>query len=378
MKKYIFLAVAAAMACTASAQNNGQLHFVGADGQSRMVKASEIEKITYTGDDTNGFTHMKITVKGSDPQNIALDGVANCEFRGVGLPDTDLHLVAPTSDPMKFLTGGIWKVVDFGSLYGTTDIPYNWVHDCCKDDRLIFLENGTMGINMGATNAIYTEVKPATETTFMPDGDETFNLGYNEEGKLSIKLNGGAFPIAKLDWINKANDLTYELRDLTATTARFCAPLSANDGGLGYVLLTRESLPVADETFKLLTAHPWKAQDVGWGDGWYGGCTQFKEEVMTLGADGSFIITGDGVTYDDNGKDKDGKYYYNMTGNERWTLIDVDGVKKLSFFCGAFPIALGGKAAACFTQNVAVTSITETECILTNGDGYHIKLIPAE
>lgn len=371
MKKYIFLAVAAAMACTASAQNNGQLHFVGADGQSRMVKASEIEKITYTGDDTNGFTHMKITVKGSDPQDIALDGVANCEFRGVGLPDTDLHLVAPTSDPMKFLTGGIWKLQDIGCNYGE-DVTYGF-GAFATDDRMIFLENGKLGCNTGASNIVHCEDKNVADPTFTADGNECFHLGYNDEGKLCIKFYGGTFPIARLDIANEGIDQTYELRELTETSARFYAPFS--EGGYGLVVLSRESLPVADETFKLLTAHPWKAQYVGWKDGWYG-CTQFEDEVMTLGADGSFIITGDGVTYDDNGDG--GKYYYNMTGNERWTLIDVDGVKKLSFFCGAFPIALGGTAAACFTQNVAVTSITETECILTNGDGYHIKLITAE
>ncbi len=377
MKKYIFLAVAAAMACTASAQNNGQLHFVGADGQSRMVKASEIEKITYTGDDTNGFTHMKITVKGSDPQDIALDGVANCEFRGVGLPDTDLKIVASTSEDLKNLTSGIWKLDNVGCVYYGTETLYG-CNECAMDDRMIFLPNGKLGINTGATSQVHWDKAGTEAQTFTPDGDEYFHLGLNSENKLCVKFHGGSFPIVRMNIANDGIDETYELGEITDNRARFYAPiLDDPDGGLAVIVLTRESLPETDETFKLLTAHPWKAQDVGWGDGWYGGCTQFKEEVMTLGADGSFIITGDGVTYDDNNRDG-GTYSYNMTGNERWTLIDVDGVKKLSFFCGAFPIALGGTAAACFTQNVAVTSITETECILTNGDGFHIKLIPAE
>lgn len=179
MKKYIFLAVAAAMACTASAQNNGQLHFVGADGQSRMVKASEIEKITYTGDDTKGFTHMKITVKGSEPQDIALDGVANCEFRGVGLPDTDLKIVASTSEDLKNLTSGIWKLDNVGCVYDGTETLYGY-NECAKDDRMIFLPNGKLGINTGATSQVHWDKAGTEAQTFTPDGDEYFHPLTNE------------------------------------------------------------------------------------------------------------------------------------------------------------------------------------------------------
>lgn len=376
MKKYIFLAVAAAMACTASAQNNGQLHFVGADGQSRMVKASEIEKITYTGDDTNGFTDINVALKsGGDAVNVALNGVNNCEFRGVGLPDTDLKIVASTSEDLKNLTSGIWKLDNVGCVYYGTETLYG-CNECAMDDRMIFLPNGKLGINTGATSQVHWDKAGTEAQTFTPDGDEYFHLGLNSENKLCVKFHGGSFPIVRMDIANDGIDETYELGEITDNRARFYAPiLDDPDGGLAVIVLTKESLPVADETFKLLTAHPWKVQDVfGWGK-WYGSCNQCNEEVLTFNPDGTFNITGNGEAYNERG---DGaKYYYNMTGDERWTLIDNNGVKKISFFCGAFPLAIFNTNTLSLTHSV--TNISETECtIVDDSNDFRVKLIPAE
>lgn len=376
MKKYIFLAVAAAMACTASAQNNGQLHFVGADGQSRMVKASEIEKITYTGDDTNGFTYINVALKsGGDAVNVALNGVNNCEFRGVGLPDTDLKIVASTSEDLKNLTSGIWKLDNVGCVYDGTETLYG-CNECAMDDRMIFLPNGKLGINTGATSQVHWDKAGTEAQTFTPDGDEYFHLGLNSENKLCVKFHGGSFPIVRMNIANDGIDETYELGEITDNRARFYAPILDDPaGGLAVIVLTKESLPVADETFKLLTAHPWKVQDVfGWGV-WYGGCTQCNEEVLTFNPDGTFNITGNGEAYNECG---DGaKYYYNMTGDERWTLIDNNGVKKISFFCGAFPLAIFNTNTLSLTHSV--TNISETECtIVDDSNDFRVKLIPAK
>ena len=372
MKKYIFLAVAAAMACTASAQNNGQLHFVGADGQSRMVKASEIEKITYTGDGTNGFTHMKITVKGSDPQDIALDGVANCEFRGVGLPDTDLHLVAPTSDEFQLLTNAVWKPLGINREAKPQDyfLPEN-----TKDDYISFSTKNIVDLYLGANNVLYDDVRGEyyddgispnkVPNTFTFTGKEAFHLGIDADNKLQLQFTNNSFPLMRPG--NPALNPRYEVFTLTENELVICTD--------GKFLLAFNNVKTATDhpNIAKLTAHPWKLYKVWTAAAGEYDVSQCADEVLTFNADGTLTMQTDGTVFNNDV----GTITYTSTGNECWSLIN-DG-ESIVFGGQSFPIVLSNQYGINGTYKIV--ELTEDKCTLSVpywGVEFHIKLIPAE
>lgn len=336
MKKIILIAAAAAVACAASAQNNGQLHFLTPDG-SRMFKSSEISKITYEGNETDGFTHMNVATTSGEPVQIALDGITGCEVRGVGLPDTDLSLASKTSEEMSILTSNVWKPAGIGYDYGE---GYDfWLPDCCADDILSFTADNKVSINLGADNKVYDDDNGENEYTFT--GEETYLLGTDSEGKLQIQFANGGFPVIRPN--SPGLDLRFEVRKITEAELEIAWPY----GDSGFFVLgfkNPNAFTIADKEipeFALLTAQSWKTADkysyyYGQDDA-YETPSWARDEVITFNADGSLTLTTeDNLVYMDDG---DGRSAFTPTGNESWELgKNAEGKLCVRFSNGGFPI----------------------------------------
>lgn len=374
MKKIILIAAAAAVACAASAQNNGQLHFLTPEG-SRMFKSSEISKITYEGNETDGFTHMNVATTSGDPVQIALDGITGCEVRGAGLPDTDLSLAPKGTDAMALMTSCRWKLADIGTNYGT-DESYQWIPEYSLDDIISFGEDSKVTIETGESNETYCDWKGAEEAHFTATGSEGYHLGYNSDSQLCIDFFGGAFPLVRPNFDNAGIGGIYEVRELTESTLKIYG--SYGDGGYFYVTFKNADINPAT----ILAGTTWKLASVDYPHlEWTPSIEEMPasaDERMTFNADGTLTIVTDGIIY--NNDENANWPVTTVDGDETWAIVkDGQGRDCIKFGGGAFPLMVSQTEHIDGTY--IIEELTETTCKL--GISYwekpiHITLVPAE
>lgn len=367
MNKALILAAAAAMACGASARD-GQLHLV-VNGESTMFKNSELVKITYQGNETDGFTHMTVETTSGEPVNVPLETLSGCEIRGAGLPDTDLKIAANTSEAMRLLTEHAWTPLGIGYDYGE-GYEY-WLPESCPDDRLTFTEANKVSIDLGADNTVYDDDNGNTSYDFT--GEESFLLGTDAEGGLHIQFAYGGFPVIRPN--SPGLDLMWVVRELSASKLELAWPYG--DGGyfvLGFKNADFNPASIlAGRTWKLAEAHypadPWtlSIEDM----------PASADERITFNADGSLTILTDGTVYNN---DEAEPFAVTIDGDETWSIVKDDSGKDcVKFGGGGFPLMFAQSDH--IDATFAIEELSEDLCKLSIdywGAPIHISLVPAE
>lgn len=371
MKKMIFVAAAAAMACSASAQL-GQLHILSND-ESKMFKNSEITKIRFQGDETDGFTHMTVETTAGDPVQVPLEGLQGCEVRGAGLPETDLSIAPKGTEAMGLLTACRWKLADIGTNYGS-DASYQWIPEYSVDDIITFTADNKVVIETGESNETYCDWKGAEEAHYTPAGTEGFHLGYDAAGQLCVDFFGGAFPLVRPNTANYGIGGVYELRVVSAN--KLMLYISFGDGGYFYITLKNADMNpatlLAGTTWKLAEAHypadPWTLS--------IDDMPQSADERITFNADGTLTIVTDGTVYNND----EGAWPATVDGDETWTIVKNDAGKDcVKFGGGGFPLMFAQSDH--IDATFAIEELDETICKLSIdywGAPIHITLVPAE
>lgn len=285
------------------------------------------------------------------------------------------------------LTGYSWKV---GSLlaYINADGSQTGFEtpDFLIGDILNFNTDGSVTFNLGDDNRVFDNENGIWNYT--AKGTEGFVLGTLANGNLAVQFTGEAFPI--ISPVAKYQDLTFEVLKLTDTDLQLAWAYKDYNADLKYFVINYSATPKDDtptppvqddfaEQKAMLTAHPWKIVDGGpaledmWGP--VGGS---KEEVMTLNADGSMTITGDGTAESCN----DGAFDYTSYTNMTWSYSENDGKKYLAFGNNGFPCAVGTLDNLGKTWEVvelSADSMTlKIECGLDWLPNYYLILNPAE
>lgn len=334
MKKMFFIAAAAVMSLSASAQL-GQFHIVSGDESKAVIKGSEIEKITYKGE-SDLFTHMTVTVAGV-ATDYAMEG-HRVEIRGAGLPDSDLRLLARDSEAVKLLTGHAWAPEGIGWSYGACD----YTPEYSADDRLVFGIDGTLTIDFGATNEAYDDDNG--DGTYDVTGDEAYMLGVDADGKMMVQFARGGFPVYRPS--AEAFNLEWEVLAISETELKlgwggyFTASFRNPDA-----VAAVDPIKAADDTdpnVRKLVAHAWKLHGVETAASGFYDIGMCADEVLTFNLDGTVTMLSDGTTFNND----EGAMSYVPTGNECWYMTKDDaGNACVTFGNGAYPIVLANADA---------------------------------
>lgn len=118
---------------------------------------------------------------------------------------------------------GEWQVSKWGSrAFDDPTGQYAWISankgiplpETSKDDIITFNADGSLKINLGADGKAYN-VAAETAVGVELTGKETWTLVEAEDGALTLKLSGNAFPIFLGDWNGLTTD--YSVRSLTSS-----------------------------------------------------------------------------------------------------------------------------------------------------------------
>lgn len=250
------------------------------------------------------------------------------------------------------LTAHAWVCGDrYGYYYGAEDL-YDTPSQA-RDEVLTFNTDGSMRLD--SDGDVYVDDGNG-HFSYAPSGTEGYVLGTNAEGRLCIQFNGGGFPIIRAS--EGAVDQLHEVYELSETTLKLFWPYG-DGGGLLIILKSKDDAsepeqpeePVnpSDATLEALTAHAWTLHGVEFGTSGFYDIAQCADEVLTLNADGTLSLTGDGTAFDND----EGPIAYSMTGAERWTLGEADGVRTITFGGGAYPIVLANSEALGLPYRIA-------------------------
>lgn len=374
MKQFLFLA-ACAIAGTAAAQ---QIHILGGENPT-MLKADNIKSITYKGD-AEGYTHMVVTDKADAKSEIALADNSAVVVMHEGVSDPTITPVEATSDEYKLLTDRQWSFAGAEGAGEGYTYAVDWIGEYPYDDKVTFSADGKVVYDLGATNEVYCEF--TGPKTFTATGDEAFALG-RKDGVRYLQFLNGAFPTyrANVKGRGAACSMTepYEVVKLTETALQ----LKVEATGGEWVLINYEREPLHVLTPQEMLAKKWKAINAGpsfeemWGP--IGGSA---EEVMTLNADGSMTITGNGTAESCN----DGNFDYTSFTNMTWSYVERDGNKYLEFGNNGFPCAIGEMSqlggsweiVELKTDSLKLKMACTTPDVISWLPNYCIILVPAE
>lgn len=346
MKKIFFIAAAAVVSLSASAQL-GQFHIVAAGESKAVIKGSEIEKITYKGQ--NGeFSHMTVTVGGVST-DYAMDG-SRIEVRGAGLPDTDLKLVGRDSEVMKLLTAHDWTPVGIG----WASLEASYLPDYHKYDHLTFTSYGKVSADIGASNQVYND--EGGDFHYTPSGEEACLVGYNEEGELMMQFANGAYPLLRP--VIPGTDLCFKVEILTESELVLVYYYPAG----GYSSISFKSpIDTTDATARAIAAHRWKAKSISynWGDGDVdeGPANELaQDDVLEFALDGNFRINGDGLGYQDLRGNLERAYKPGY--DYKWSFERADDKVFIALGTDAFPVLSSEDAEA--ADRYEVVEVTDT------------------